>query len=273
MTVDIHQGRVAGTQWDPGQYARFSDHRLRPALELLARIPLDTPAVIYDLGCGTGHITRLIAERWPSAEVYGVDNSREMLSRASAEPGRVQWVEADIADWTPELAPDLIYSNAALQWVGDHRTLFPRLLDLVKPGGCLAVQMPLSWGLPSHRLMRDVLDDGGRDGTPLGTDALRRSVARKWVDEPEDYYDLLVGGTRAIDIWTTKYLQVLEGRDPVVEWVKGTGLRPILHDLDELSRDMFVAEYMRRIADAYPVRSDGRTVYPFERLFIVANRE
>lgn len=271
--TDIHQGRIAGTSWDPGQYSRFSDHRLRPALELLARIPLERPAVIYDLGCGTGHITRMLAERWPSAEVYGVDNSREMLEQAAAEPGRVKWLEADIAEWTPDESPDLIYSNAALQWVGDHTNLFPRLAKRITSGGCLAVQMPLSWGLPSHRLMREVLANGGPGGAPLGTDTLRQSVARKWVAEPEEYYDLLLDGTSSLDIWTTEYLQVLEGREPVVEWVKGTGLRPILHDLDDRDRALFVAEYQQRIADAYPVRADGRTVYPFERLFIVASTD
>lgn len=272
MEPEMHQGRVAGSHWDPRQYARFGDHRLRPALELLARVPLEQPRLIYDLGCGSGQITRMIAERWPSAEVVGIDHSPEMLAQAAALPSPVQWVEADIGDWLPASAPDLIFSNAALQWVGDHDRLFPQLAAQLAPGGCLAVQMPLSWGLPSHRLMREVLADGGPQGAALGSETLRQSVAHQWVAEPMDYYDWLAAYAPSPDIWTTRYLQVLEGENPVVEWVKGTGLRPILHDLDGASRAAFVAEYRRRIALTYPRRADGHTVYPFERLFIIASR-
>lgn len=270
MTDEQHQGRMAGTRWDPAQYARFSDHRLRPALELMSRISLEAPSIIYDLGCGTGQITRMMSQQWPKAQVFGVDNSREMLDRAAAEADDVQWIEADIREWTPDGAPDLIFSNAALQWVEGHDGLFPRLAGFVRRGGCLAVQMPMSWGLASHRLMREVLANGGLDGGPIGRDALRDSVARNWVAGPETYYDLLAGDGRTLDIWTTEYLQVLVGKDPVVEWVKGTGLRPILHDLDDDSREQFIAEYTRRVALAYPPRADGDTVYPFRRLFMVA---
>ena len=269
MADSLHQGRVAGTHWDPAQYARFGDHRLRPALELLARVTTDNPAVVYDLGCGSGEVTRMIAARWPGSRVWGVDNSAEMLARASATTGPVTWQNADIREWVPEVAPDLIYTNAALQWVEDHETLFPGLARLLNPGGCLAVQMPLSWGMPSHRLMREVLENGGPGGVSIGSDELRTSMARQWVADPEVYFDLLRGCASEIDIWTTTYLQVLEGENPVVEWVKGTGLRPILNDLDEAQREQFLAEYTRRIARQYPVREDGRTVYPFERLFIV----
>src|SRR5215469_1132175 len=137
----IHQRQMAGTRWDPGQYLKFSDHRLRPALELLDRVPLQFANLIYDLGCGSGQVTRLIAERWPDAAVYGLDNSREMLAQAEAQaeaqPGRVRWVEADIATWSPGEPLDLIYSNATLHWVEAHDQLFPRLLGFLKPGGCL----------------------------------------------------------------------------------------------------------------------------------------
>ncbi len=266
----LHHGEVAGTGWDPQQYLKFSDHRLRPALELLERVPLESPHLIYDLGCGDGQMARLMAERWPAAQVYGLDNSPQMLEKAGAEPGRVEWIEADAQTWQPSQPPDLIYSNATLQWLDGHQSLFPRLFGSLAPGGCLAVQMPLSWGMPSHRLMRETLADGGADGTPLGTENLRQAVAHKWVEDAGDYYDLLVGHASSLDIWETEYLQVLAGDDPVLEWVKGTGLRPILNALEDGDREIFLAEYARRLRGAYPAKSDGRTLYPFRRLFLIA---
>ena len=242
---------------------------MRPALELLERVPLASPDVVYDIGCGAGELARLMADRWPNATVYGVDNSREMLQKSAATPSRVRWTEADINEWQPDEAPDLIYSNAMLQWVAGHDRLFPRLVSFLRPGGVLAVQVPLSWGAPSHVLMRQTLVDGGPGGTPLGTDALKQSVGRKWVDEPEEYYDLLAGQARSVDIWSTEYLQILSGEDPVLEWVSGTGLRPILNGLSDAERQIYLAEYARRLRSTYPTRPDGHTLYPFKRLFIV----
>lgn len=270
MSPKNHPGQIASTHWDPAQYHKFSDHRLRPALELLERVSLASPAVIYDLGCGSGQVTRLIAQRWPSAQVYGVDNSKEMLAQAAAEPSRVHWIEADIRAWSPDKPPDLIYSNATLQWIEDHAQLFPRLASYLKPGGCLAVQMPLNWEAASHRLMRETLENGAPGGGRLGSQALRQALARKWVENAQTYYDLLVGCTTSLDIWETEYLQVLEGEDAVLEWVKGTGLRPVLNELDDTQREIYLAEYSRRLRKAYPVRPNGKTLYPFRRLFIVA---
>ena len=270
MAAQTHHSRLAGTSWNPVQYLKFGGQRLRPALELLDRVPLASPAVVFDLGCGPGEVTRLLAERWPAATVYGLDNSPEMLEKAAAEPSHVQWVEANIADWEPAQAPDLLYSNATLHWVPDHQALFPRLLGYLRPGGCLAVQMPLSWDLPSHRLMRATLANGGPHGGPLGSEELREAVGRRGVEDAGYYYDLLAGLAGSLDIWETEYLQVLEGEDPVLEWVKGTGLRPILKGLDAAERDLFLATYAQRLRETYPLRADGSTLYPFRRLFIVA---
>ncbi|HEX9585234.1 MAG TPA: methyltransferase domain-containing protein, partial [Gammaproteobacteria bacterium] len=209
-------------------------------------------------------------ERWPGAEVRGIDSSAEMLDRAAAGGGDIRWVRASAEEWRPDAPPDLIYSNAALHWVADHGRHFPRLLSYLRPGGCLAVQMPLSWGEPSHRLMRETLAGGGAGGRPLGTQALRDAVARKWVEDPADYYDLLSAGSARLDIWKTEYLQVLDGDDPVFEWVRGTGLRPVLNGLEGHELTQFVPEYKRRLREAYPRRSDGKTLYPFPRLFMVA---
>ena len=258
------------THWDPNQYLKFSDHRLRPAIELLDRIPLESPKVIFDLGCGAGNVTRIIAERWKSAKVYGLDKSRDMLQKAQLEPGEIQWMAADIENWIPAEAPDLIYSNATLQWVKGHHDLFSRLVRFLRAGGCLAVQMPLSWEVTSHRLMRETLADGGPRGNPLGTEEFRKTMARKWVEETEVYYDLLADCTKSLDIWETEYLQVLQGDDPVLEWVRGTALRPVLNGLVGDERETFLTTYRQRLRQAYPVRPDGCTIYPFRRLFIVA---
>ena len=270
MPPQAHQGRVAGRHWDPQQYLKFADHRLRPALELLERIPLTAPQVIYDLGCGAGNVTRLLANHWPEAAVYGVDSSPEMLAKAAAEPSSIHWAEANIQDWLPPQPPDLIYSNATLQWLDGHQTLFPRLLHCLNPGGCLAVQVPLSWGMPPHRLMRETLADSGPGGQPLGDTTLRTAVARKWVEDAEVYYDLLAASTASLDIWETEYLQVLTGQEAVLEWVKSTGLRPILTGLPESEREVFLTAYRQRLDTLYPRRADGHTLYPFRRLFIVA---
>jgi trans-aconitate 2-methyltransferase len=265
-------GSPAGTRWDPAQYSRFSDHRLRPALELLARIPLESPRVVVDLGCGTGNVTRLLAERWPNAAVHGIDHSKEMLREARSVPGDIQWIEADIAQWIPQDPPDVIYSNAALHWASGHYELFPRLAGFLAAGGCLAVQMPLSWDAPSHRLMRETLAGGGPGGGPLGPETLRQTTARRPVESTGVYYDLLTGPGRAVDIWETEYLQILNGEDPILEWIKGTGLRPVLNALPPRELGTFLAAYRRRLRDAYPPRPDGTTLYPFRRLFVVVAR-
>jgi trans-aconitate 2-methyltransferase len=193
-----------------------------------------------------------------------------MLAQAGATPARVQWIEADIRTWTPDDPADLLYSNATLHWVAWHREIFPRLIGFLKSGGCLAVQMPLVWEAPSHRLMRETLANGGSGGSALGTEELRQAVAQDWVEDAEVYYDLLASCSKSLDIWETGYLQILEGDNPVLEWVKGSGLRPILNGLDEREREIFLVEYARRLRAAYPVTADGRTLYPFRGLFIVA---
>ena len=267
-----HPSRPAGTRWDPRQYHRFTDHRLRPALDLLARIPIADASLVCDLGCGTGNVTRIIAERFAAARVIGVDISSEMLAKAAETPTRIEWLEADIADWVPEQAPELIYSNATLHWADDHPTLFPRLLSFLAPGGCLAVQMPLSFSMPSHVLMRETLANGGVNGSRLGDEALAAAVARKWVLDAEEYYDLLAPQAASLDIWETEYLQRLEGDDPVLEWVKATGLRPILNGLGDAECQRFIEVYRERLRQRYPRRADDHTLYPFRRLFMVVMR-
>lgn len=259
--------------WDPGQYLRYGGHRLRPAIELFQRVDLEAPVRCWDIGCGNGEIARAMTERWPAAQVVGLDASAEMLTKAKAQAGsdKVDWHQADITTWEPGAPADLIYTNATLQWLSDHETLFPRLMQCVAPGGVFAAQMPLSWGQTSHRLLRKVLNEGN-GGKGFGTEALRQGVARKWVDAPEVYYDRLRPHASNIDIWDMTYLQELSGEDPVLEWVKGSALRPILTELGAEMAEQYLAEYGAALRDAYPRRADGTTLFPFSRLFMVATR-
>jgi len=249
--------------WDPAQYLKFAQPRLRPALDLLSRIALDDPAHIYDLGCGTGHITRLLAERWPNAQVTGVDASAEMLGKSDASSS-IRWVQASLDEWRPREPADLIFSNAALHWLPNHGELFPALLDAVAPGGVLAVQMPRNFLAPSHTEIHETVRAGPWRGK------LEHLIAPPPVAEPSFYYSLLHRASASLDIWETEYLHVLEGTDAVKEWTKGTWLKRFLDPLEEPQRSQFEAEYARRVSDAYPQQPDGKTLFPFRRLFIVA---
>ncbi len=251
--------------WDPRQYLKFADHRLRPALDLLSQIQLDDPRLVFDLGCGPGNITRLLAERWPGARVVGIDSSADMLAKARREVPSVTFAEGDINSWTAPRPPQLLFSNAALHWLDGHAELLPRLLRQLAAGGLLAVQMPRNSDAPSHLLMHAAAADG-----PWRTRlADVRSVLRS-VETPDVYYRILAPITRRADIWETEYLHVLEGDNPVVEWTKGTGLRPYLDALEEPDRGGFLAAYAARVASAYPKQADGRTLLPFRRIFFVA---
>jgi trans-aconitate 2-methyltransferase len=253
------------SSWDPAQYLKFSQPRLRPALELLARVQLDAPAVVYDLGCGTGALTGIMAERWPGAAVTGVDESADMLERAGSA-SNVRWLHQDIATWSPQGAADLIFSNAALHWLPDHETLLRRLIGFLAPAGVLAVQMPRNFSAPSHLAIAEAAREGRWRARlePL----LRESP----VAEPRWYLDLLSSLGVRVDLWQTEYFQILSGENPVKEWTKGTWLQPLLAALAEPERTEFEAAYARRVARAYPPRADGTTVLPFLRLFFIASR-
>jgi trans-aconitate 2-methyltransferase len=250
--------------WDPAQYLKFADHRLRPAIDLLNRVALEQPGEVYDLGAGAGNVTRLIKERWPEARVTGVDDSPAMLAKAAATAPAITWQQADLAAWSPSRPADLIYSNAALHWLTGHERLFPALLAALAPAGILAVQMPRNFGAPSHTLISEAAR-GGPWRARL--ESLLRPAP---VADPDFYYDALASRAAGLDIWETEYLQILEGADPVKEWTKGTWLKPLLDALEEPERSRFEARYAELVARAYPPRADGRTLFPFRRLFIVA---
>ena len=252
--------------WNPELYLTFADHRLRPALDLLMRIPLDRPRRIVDLGCGPGNVAPHLAARWPEAEIVGVDNSPSMLERARKDHPRLTWQLADIAAWQAQAHVDLVFSNAALHWLDDHARLFPHLLGQVVPGGVLAIQMPRNFEAPSHRAIHDTVESGP------WRDRLSSLVLREPVMSPEWYHRLLAPHARRLDIWEVEYLQVLTGEDPILTWNRATSLRPILEALTELERRAFEAEYRARVRKHYPAEPDGRTLFPFRRLFIVAGR-
>jgi trans-aconitate 2-methyltransferase len=251
--------------WDPKQYLKFTDHRLRPALDLLAQIPLANPRSVYDLGCGPGNITRLLAERWPDARVVGVDSSADMLAKARIEAASVAFEQADIAQWSPPAPADLLFTNATLHWLDDHAALLPRLAAQLAPGGMLAIQMPDNRASPSHRLMDEAAASG-----PWQAKLARLRPVYGSMQSPDAYYRMLSAVAAQVDIWETTYLHVLEGDNPVVEWTKGTALRPYLDALEEPERAAFLAAYATRIDAAYPKQPDGRTLLPFKRIFIVA---
>lgn len=258
-------GRVAETvRWDPTQYLRWGDHRLRPALDLLQRIPLDSPERVVDLGCGPGNVTPFLRRRWPEARITGVDASASMLERARASDADVEWQQADVAAWTPPRPVDCLFSNAALHWLGDHSTLFPRLAGCVAKDGVLAVQMPRNFGEPSHTS----IDDAVREGPWRAR--LQPLLRAEPTKSPEFYWDLLAPRVAALDVWETVYVQRLEGDNPVADFVKGSWLKTFLDALEVKERAAFEADYRARVLRAYPPRADGTTLFPFRRLFIVA---
>ncbi|MBX6369792.1 MAG: methyltransferase domain-containing protein [Rhodospirillales bacterium] len=252
------------TIWDPGQYLRYGDERLRPGFELLARVGDLPPGDLWDLGCGTGAHLRAIAARWPGRRAVGFDSSAEMLAKAAAEGEGIEWREGRVEGWQPETPPALVFSNAALQWVDGHETLIPRLLRALAPGGVLAIQMPRNFDQPSHVLMRDVASTG-----PWAS-RLAPLLRPDPVAPPAVYYDLLAPLARTLDIWETEYQHVLKGEAPVLEWVRGTALRPLLEPLQPSERAAFETAYQARLAEAYPRRANGTTLFPFRRIFIVA---
>lgn len=258
--------------WSPAQYLKYESHRLRPAIDLIARIPLAAPSTIVDLGCGAGNVARVLADRFPGASIDGVDGDPMMLAAArenTAEDRRFRWIQCDLAAWQPGYAVDLIYSNAALHWLPEHRRLFPALCAKLAPHGVLAVQMPDNGAAPSHvALAETVADERWRE---LATPLLRvRPVAAL-----QDYDAWLAPHAQSRDLWRTTYLQHLAwphaAEHPVVAWMRGAALTPFIAALGAIA-EHFLAAYAARIEAAYPRDDAGFVVFPFSRIFMVAQR-
>lgn len=260
------------TAWNPQDYLRFCDHRTRPAQDLLARVPLATPARIVDLGCGPGTSTRALKARWPQAAVVGLDNDLAMLSAARAADPHGEYAPADAASWRPGPEVDLLFSNAMLHWLDDHATLFPAMMAALRPGAVLAVQVPGNHHAPSHTLLTETARSRQRWQA-----ALEPVLRPDPVADPQDYYRWLAPRSAGLDVWETTYVQALTGEDPVLEWVRSTLLRvvqAVLLTLPDGAAEAaaFEAAYAARLRAAYPRQADGHTLYPFRRIFMVAVR-
>ena len=252
--------------WSARQYLKFEDERTRPPRDLLAQVPLQQPRLVVDLGCGPGNSTELLLERFPQSEVIGLDSSPDMLRKARERLPDCAFIEADITAWTPAPQADLLFANAALQWVPDHQRVLRRLLEALPAGGVLAVQMPDNTHEPANALQREVAAHG-----PWAKE-LAAAVPRADLMPPEAYYDLLKPACSRIDIWHSVYNHVLATPQAIVEWFKGSSLQPYLSLLDAAGREQFLAAYTERIVSAYKPRVDGKVLLRFPRLFIVAVR-
>jgi trans-aconitate 2-methyltransferase len=248
--------------WNPSQYLRFAGERTRPCRDLVARIDAAAPATVMDLGCGPGNSTAVLAERWPGGAITGLDSSADMLATARRDLPGIRWEQGDIAEWASNGGPafDVVFSNAALQWVPEHWEVFPALLARA---GILAVQIPTASDAPAQRAIRE-----------LAASAEWRSCFTAPVVDwhshgPAFYYDTLAGRAAALDIWETEYMHVLDGPEGIVAWYRGTGLRPFLEALPEEHRPEFLAQYLETIRPAYPPRADGRILFAFRRLFLI----
>jgi trans-aconitate 2-methyltransferase len=251
--------------WDPKTYLAFGAERTRPAADLLARVAVEQPRRVADLGCGPGNSTALLRARWPDAEIDAIDFAPEMLADARKSGVDARFIQADIAEWTPDNACDVIYSNAALQWLGNHESLLPRLVSFVRPGGVLAVQVPRNFEEHCHVLLQKAVRD------PRWSAELKD--VRDWwnVLNPEAYFDLLQPKASSVDLWETRYFHVIEGKDPVFHWMMGTGLRPFAAALKSPLKDEFLEHYRGLLAAAYPLRPGGQTIHRFLRLFFVVS--
>lgn len=251
--------------WSAGQYVKFEDERTRPARDLLAQVPLTRIERAVDLGCGPGNSTELIVERYGAAGVSGLDSDDNMLEAARKRLPGTDFIKADLATWRPEEPVDLLFANAVFQWLPDHLDRLEHLMDGLKPRGALAVQMPDNLTEPSHLMMEEIARNG-----PWSEAFARKSVRRNPLPAPSVYYDRLIGKSERIDIWHTHYNHPLANAAAIVEWVKGTGLRPYLDHAGPEHRDAFAAAYLARIEKAYPPLADGKVLLRFPRLFLVA---
>ena len=256
--------------WDPDRYLAYADERGRPFVDLLARVHAERPRTVVDLGCGPGNLTSLLVDRWPGADVTGVDSSPEMIEKASGIDG-VTWEVGDLRAWAePDpvalRAPiDVLVSNATLQWVPEHLDLLPGLLDRVAPGGWLAFQVPGNFDEPSHTTRTEL---AARE--PYATHV--RDARLPTSHGPADYARLLLDLGCEVDAWETTYLHVLTGEDPVFRWVSGTGARPTLQALPDDLRPDFEEEFKALLREAYPADAAGRVILPFRRIFVVAQK-
>lgn len=258
--------------WSPESYLSFSDYRTRPAIDLLSRIKIENPSSIIDVGCGAGNVTAILRQRWKYAEISAIDNSPSMLAHAGAKfsTQQINWKLEDINEWSLKKKYkkfDVVFSNAALHWIGGHKDLFPRLINRVNSGGVLAVQMPNNFSAPSHTILLQTISDGP------WAELLQDVVKVRPVAWPAAYKGWLHPYAKNVEVWEKQYIQHFEGEDPVLKWISGTWLAPVLARLSGVMRESFIAVYGRRLREAYPADGNGRTVYTMRRSFIIAPKD
>ena len=270
--ISTRRGSGAGSfreesmTWSAAQYVKFESERTRPVVDLVARLPVSGVRRAADIGCGPGNSTEVLRARYPDAEIVGIDSSADMIAAARKRLPDIAFEIADIVGWGG-VGYDVILANAVIQWIPGHESLLPALVANLAPGGALAVQTPDNLDEPSHVLMREVAAAG-----PWAENLADAAKARAARRDPDWYYRLLRRHASRVDIWRTTYFHPLAGAEAVVEWVKGTGLRPFLDPLDASEREAYLEAYQAAIADAYPAEADGVVVLPFPRLFFVATR-
>ncbi len=253
--------------WNADLYLKFRDERTRPAAELAARVDVASPETVIDLGCGPGNSTQVLRNRWPEAQVVGLDNSPDMISAATESYPGQQWELADVQDWSATAPYDVVFSNAALMWIGNHRQLIPQLLLQTAPGGAFAFQIPIRNYSPIRKHIDDVADDAA------WRNLMQNAKSSLTIESPSFYYDALADKALKLDIWETEYYHIMRNPTDIVEWMSGTGLRPYLQALETgHQRDRFLHLLSDRVAESYPRRTDGRVLFPFRRLFVIAYR-
>jgi len=266
MTSDQPAAKDTPVLWDIELFLRFENERMRPARDLTARLD-DEPHVAYDLGCGTGGGAKLLALRFPTARIVGIDSSDRMVEEARKRVSGVEFRLLDIVDWSPDAPADLIFSDNALQWVPDHDRLFPRLMNALAPGGTLAIEMPDNHQEPSHVLMRLLAADG-----PWADRLVPVAKTRAVISSHEDYYNWLKPLASDLEMWRTTYIHPLAGVDALVDWFRGSVLLPYLAPLTASEQETFLTRYKRELEEAYPAQPDGRLLLLLPRLFIIARK-
>lgn len=256
--------------WNAKVYSQFLDLRTRPARDLLAVIPSTfQPEIVYDLGCGPGNSTILLKERWPDAKIIGLDSSFDMLSEARSCFPEIDFVHGDIADFSPAEKINCLFANASLQWLTDHENLLPKLLKFIKPDGIFAIQMPNNFHSPTHQVTIQILHENAAWQHLLKN--LNYGILAEPLYKLSWYYDLFIkAGVKQVQLWETKYFQEMTNYEEIFNWVKGTGLRPVLNDMNNEQQLLFRDAYLKAIAKKYSSQANGKILMPFRRVFIIA---
>jgi trans-aconitate 2-methyltransferase len=252
------------TNWNPELYLRFNNERTQPALDLISRIALSDPRTGVDLGCGPGNSTQPLRLRWPKARITGIDSSPQMIEKARATYPSEAWLLADVGSWSPTEQYDLVFSNATLQWIPDHAALIPRLLGAVNDGGALAVQVPANQSSPLHQALLHI------SSMPAWDSRTRDCRNQITYHAPDYYYDILAPIAKRVELWQTTYLHVMDRPQELIDWYASTGMKPYLEKLDtDQERIKFQQAVLRECEAQYPVRTDGRILFPFARSFFI----